>query len=115
SIAKGGGVVTGAAYVGWDSTYSFTAEGRQIPVADLAFLTFPKVPFGGFADFSAKGEGTFDVPRNDVRATIRDMRIGQEETGTVVGNLSMRGKDLIGDLNGTSARLSVTGQGRISL
>jgi len=115
SIAKGGGVVTGAAYVGWDSTYSFTAEGRQIPVADLAFLTFPKVPFGGFADFSAKGEGTFDVPRNDVRATIRDMRIGQEEAGTVVGNLSMRGKDLIGDLNGTSARLSVTGQGRISL
>ena len=31
-IAKGAGTVTGAAFVGWDSTYSFNADGRRIPV-----------------------------------------------------------------------------------
>jgi hypothetical protein len=115
AIAKGTGTVTGAAYVGWDSTYSFEADGRQIPIADLAFLAFPKVPLGGSVDFTAKGEGTFDLPRNDVKAIIHDMRIGEEEAGNVVGNLELRGKDLIGDLSATSARLSVTGQGKISL
>src|SRR5262249_22410119 len=52
AIAKSTGAVTGAAYVGWDSTYSFDATGRQIPVADLAFLSYPKVPLGGSADFT---------------------------------------------------------------
>ena len=31
-IAKGTGTITGAAFVGWDSTYSFNADGRRIPV-----------------------------------------------------------------------------------
>ena len=29
--------VTGAAFVGWDATYSFNADGRRIPVEQLAF------------------------------------------------------------------------------
>ncbi|HYM23919.1 MAG TPA: translocation/assembly module TamB domain-containing protein, partial [Vicinamibacterales bacterium] len=114
-IAKGAGAVTGAAYIGWDSTYSFSAEGRQLPVGDLAFLAFPKVPLGGGAEFTANGRGTFDVPSNDIKATIRDMRIGDEAVGTVTGTLQMRGKDLSGDLNASSPRFTVTGQGRVQL
>ena len=115
AIAKSTGTVTGAAYVGWDSTYSFTADGRQIPVADLAFLGFPKVPLAGSADFTANGRGTFDFPQNDIKATIHDMRIGDEEAGNVTGTLAMRGKELSGDLNANAPRLTVTGQGRIAL
>jgi len=114
-IAKSSGTVTGAAYVGWDSTYSFSAEGRQIPVADLAFLKFPQVPLGGSADFTATGSGGFDSPSNDVKAQIRNMRIGDEEAGNVNGNLALRGRVLSGDLAANSPRLTVTGQGRINL
>ena len=32
ALAKGAGTVTGAAFVGWDSTYSFNVDGRRIPV-----------------------------------------------------------------------------------
>ena len=30
-MQKGGGTITGAAYVGWDGTYSFNADGRGSP------------------------------------------------------------------------------------
>ena len=36
NIAEGAGAITGAAYVGWDATYSFNADGRRIPVERIA-------------------------------------------------------------------------------
>ena len=47
NIAKGAGTVTGAAFVGWDSTYSFNADGRHIPVDRMAGLAYPRAPLSG--------------------------------------------------------------------
>jgi hypothetical protein len=39
---KGSGTVTGAAWVGWDGTYSFNADGRRIPMESLKKFEFPR-------------------------------------------------------------------------
>src|SRR5262249_31007941 len=65
-MAKGNGAVTGAAYVGWDATYSFNADGRRIPMDRVAFVQYPGASLSGQAEFTAAGNGTFEVPRNDI-------------------------------------------------
>ena len=40
-MKKGGGAVTGAAYVGWNGTYSFNVDGRGLAVETLALTTYP--------------------------------------------------------------------------
>src|SRR5262249_34738441 len=61
-MRKGSGTLNGAAFVGWDSTYSFNATGRRIPVEHFSFLTFPRAPMSGVADITADGRGTFESP-----------------------------------------------------
>src|SRR4029077_1548388 len=112
---KGTGAITGAAYVGWDSTYSFNADGRRIPAGQLAFLTYPGMPVTGTVEFSATGNGTFDVPRNDFKFRIGDLAVNAEAVGQATGDLALRGTDLSGQIDAASPRLSVTGTGRISL
>src|SRR5204863_221062 len=114
-IAKGAGVVTGAAYVGWDSTYSFNADGRRIPVEQIAAFNYPKAPLAGVAQFTAAGSATFDMPRYTVRFRIADLTVGEEPVGQVTGSLAVRGRELSGDLDLASPRLAVTGSGRIAL
>ena len=41
-IAKGTGAITGAAYVGWNGTYSFNAEGRGLAVESLDIADVPR-------------------------------------------------------------------------
>ena len=115
SIAKGTGTVTGAAFVGWDSTYSFNADGRRIPVGQLAALAFPRAPLSGIAEFTVGGSGTFDEPRYDVRYRVNDLVVAEEAVGQVTGTLALRGKELSGGVDVASPRLSVTGSGRIAL
>ncbi|OFW17577.1 MAG: hypothetical protein A3F69_02085 [Acidobacteria bacterium RIFCSPLOWO2_12_FULL_66_10] len=115
AIAKGTGAVTGAAYVGWDSTYSFNADGRRIPVEQLALLAFPRSPLSGIAAFTAGGSGTFDVPRYDVRFRVDDLFVAEEGVGQVTGTLALRGKELSGGVDVASPRLAITGTGRIAL
>ena len=114
-IAKSTGAITGAAFIGWDSTYSFNADGRRIPVGQIAFLTYPGVPLSGTVELSASGNGTFDVPRNDFEFRIRDLAVDKEAVGQVTGDLALRGTDLSGQIDAASPRLSVAGTGRISL
>ena len=38
---KAGGQMTGAAYVGWEGTYSFNFSGRRVPVESVHAMTFP--------------------------------------------------------------------------
>ena len=115
NIDKAGGTITGAAFVGWDSTYSFNADGRRIPVDRLALLRFPKAPLSGQAEFTAQGSGTFDVPRNDFKIRVNDLFVGEEGVGQVSGTLALRGKELSGDLDAASPRLAITGTGRVAL
>ena len=58
-------VVTGAAFVGWDSTYSFNADGRRIPVERIAAFAYPNAPLSGIVEFTAGGSGTRAVLGGD--------------------------------------------------
>jgi TamB, inner membrane protein subunit of TAM complex len=113
-IEKSGGVVTGAAYVGWDSTYSFNADGRRIAIAKIAAFNYPRTPLSGVAEFTAGGSGVFDAPRYDVRYRLSDVAVDEEPVGQVTGRLTLRSTEWSGDMDIASSRLAVTGTGRIS-
>jgi hypothetical protein len=115
NLAKDGGSVTGAAFVGWDSTYSFNADATRIPVEKIAAFNYPRAPLSGLASFTAVGSGTFDAPRYDVKFRVSDLFVAEEGVGQVTGSLALRGKELSGDVDAASPRLAVTGTGRIAL
>lgn len=113
---KSTGQMTGAAWVGWDGTYSFNADGSGIPVETLALMTFPQLPpFSGRLQFTAAGTGVFESPRYDVKFRIADLFIGSEGIGQVGGRLGIRGLDMNVDLEAASPRLTVSGSGRVTL
>lgn len=113
---KGGGLITGAAYVGWNGTYSFSVDARRIAVDTLALTSVPGYPpVTGTLEFTASGTGDFALPRYDVKANVRDLFIGDEGIGQMTGRLSMRGLLLTYEMETASARLAVSGTGRIEL
>ena len=114
-VSKSSGSLSGAAYVGWDSTYSFNADAVKIPVEHVAAFTFPKTPLSGVAEFTAGGSGTFDVPRYDVRFRVADLTVLDESIGQMTGTLARRGNELSGQVDASSPRLSATGTGRIAM
>jgi hypothetical protein len=114
-IKKSTGGVTGAAWVGWDGTYSFNADGRRIPVESLASVAFPRAPLSGLMQFNATGAGTFDEPRYDVKLAVDDLFAGDEGIGQLSGRLALRGELMTLDLEAASPRLVVSGSGRIAL
>jgi hypothetical protein len=115
-VRKSTGAVTGAAFVGWDGTYSFNADARRVPVESLAVARFPTLPLTGLLDFSASGSGTFDDPRYSVRGRVVDLFAGEEGLGQLTGRIEVRGDELsIAQLEGASPRLAVSGAGRITL
>ena len=77
SVVSGGGRGTGAAYIGWNGTYSFNFAANGIGVDSLALASESRLPLSGLLDFNAGGSGTFEVPRYDVRATMRDLFIAR--------------------------------------
>ena len=116
TVLKGGTTVTGAAYVGWNGTYSFNADARGLAVETLAVAAMESGPgFTGFFDFSATGSGTFDQPRFDVKFGVRDLFFGDEGVGEVSGRLSVRDTVLVYELEAASTRLAASGTGRIAL
>jgi translocation and assembly module TamB len=115
-LIKASGAVTGAAYVGWNGTYSFNAEGRGVAVESLDLTTFPDMPaLTGVLHFTAGGSGTFEEPRYDVRLDVQDLFFGDEGLGQVAGRLSIRNELLTYELEAASSRLAVSGTGRIAL
>jgi hypothetical protein len=114
-VRKGSGTITGAAYVGWNGTYSFDADGRRIPVERMDTLAFPLAPLSGTLQFTASGSGTFDEPRYDLRGRIDDLFAGDEGIGQVTARLGVRGELMTIELEAASPRLSVSGSGRIAL
>lgn len=113
---KRGGTITGAAWAGWDGTYSFNADGRGIPVESLAMMTYPDLPpFTGRLQFNASGTGVTDAPRYDVRFRIADLFIGSEGIGQVGGRLGIRDLDVNVDVEAASPRLTVSTTGRVTM
>jgi hypothetical protein len=112
---KGGGPLTGAAYVGWNGTYSFNLQGRQVPVESLAFARYPVAPLSGTMEFTGSGSGTFDDPRYDVRVSVSDLYASDEGIGEVSGRITVKDEVLALELDAASPRLAVSGTGRIAL
>ena len=114
-LRKSTGFVTGAAFVGWDGTYSFNADGRRLPLESLAGLPKSQNPLTGTVQFSANGSGSFEMPRYDVKLQIEDLFLGEEGIGQVTGRLGVRGTLLTMEVEAASPRLAVSGTGRIAL
>jgi hypothetical protein len=114
-IAKGDGRGTGAAYVGWNGTYSFTLNGRGIPVESVSLSKNASVPLSGLIDFTAGGSGTFEMPRYDVRGTVRDLFAGDEGIGQMLGEIGVTGDLMTVKVEVASSRLAISGSGRVAL
>jgi translocation and assembly module TamB len=114
-VTKSTGSATGAAWVGWDGTYSFNVDGRRIPVESLATARVPRAPLSGLLQFNATGAGTFESPRYDVKLRVDDLFAGDEGIGQLTARLALRGELLTADMEAASPRLSVSGSGRLAL
>src|SRR6185436_3795648 len=114
-IAKREGRGTGAAYVGWNGTYSFNLDGRAIPVETVSLSKKTSVPLSGLIDFTAGGSGTFESPRYNVRATVRDLFAGDEGIGQMIGEIGVTGDLMTVKLEVASSRLAISGSGRVAL
>ena len=113
--AKSTGEMTGAAYVGWEGTYSFSFSGRRVPVESVYALTFPQAPLTGVLEFTAAGSGRFESPQYAVRLGISDLFLHDEGVGEVTARLTVRDDTLGVELDAASPRLIVTGTGRLSM
>ncbi len=114
-LKKSTGTARGAAYVGWEGTYSFNFDGRKIPVESVDTFRYPQAPLIGELDFTAGGSGTFEAPQYDVRATVRDLFVSDEGIGQVSTRLSIRGTVMTFEMEAGSPRLALSGTGRIAL
>jgi hypothetical protein len=114
-ISKSTGSATGAAWVGWDGTYSFNVDGRRIPVESLVTARVPRAPLSGLLQFNANGAGEFESPRYDVKLRVDDLFAGDEGIGQLTARLALRGDLLTADMEAASPRLSVSGSGRLAL
>lgn len=115
-VQKVSGEVTGAAFVGWNGSYTFNADGQHLPVETLRAAAFTNMPaLTGVVGFSATGSATFKDPRVDVKMTVQDLFVGDEGVGQVTGRLSVRETLLTFELEAASPRLAVSGTGRIAL
>lgn len=115
SATKSTGTITGAAFVGWNGTYSFTANGRRIPMEHVHAAAYPQTPFSGLMGFTASGGGSFESPRNDVVISVNDLFVGDEGIGQVTLTLGVRGETLTVNLEAASPRFVVSGGGSISM
>jgi hypothetical protein len=113
--AKSTGAMTGAAYVGWEGSYSFNVSGRDIPVETVNALKYPQMQPSGQLDFTASGSGLFESPRFDVRLGIQDLYIKDEGVGAVTMRLGVRNNTLNLEMDAASPRLVVAGSGQIAL
>lgn len=115
-IRKSLGRGVGAAFVGFDGTYSFNLNGQRLPVSDVSVLQIAGLPpLTGLLDFTAEGNGVFDVPTYDVKGSVSDVFLGEEGIGRVTGDLALRGDILNVKLEAASARLAVSGSGRVAM
>ncbi len=114
-MKKGGGTAEGAAFVGWNGTYSFNADGQRMPVESVQAVQYPDLPLTGVMTFTAGGSGSFESPRYQFRSQIRDLFLKDEGIGDVTTRLEVRGTVMTMELEAASPRLAVSGTGRVEL
>jgi hypothetical protein len=84
---KGGGRGTGAAFVGWNGTYSFNFEARNIAVETLTATSQSTLPLSGLIDVTAGGSGRFEKPQYEARLTVRDFFVADSATTDTLASL----------------------------
>ena len=114
-VRKGEGQVTGAAFIGWDGTYSFNADGRDIEMASIESVRYAQVPLVGLARFTASGVGAFVDPRYEVRGSIADLVVSNEPVGQVTGRVDVRDGVMGLEVEAASPQLAISGSGRVDL
>ena len=115
-MRKGEGTGSGAAFVGWDGSYVFNLDARNVGVETLALIPELPAPLSGTLGFTASGVGQFDDPRYEIRRLrVVDLFIGDEEVGQVTGRLDVREGSLTLDLEGASSSLAVSVFGSVAL
>lgn len=116
NLTKGLGRVTGDSWIGWNNTYVFAADGRQLPIESLENFKVPMAPLTGMLAFKSRGEGNFGSPTYEFDGTVADLYAGDEGIGQVHGKLTVRDNVLtIDQLDAVSNRLQVSGSGSIAL
>jgi hypothetical protein len=115
-MRKGAGRMFGAARIGWDGTYVFSADGEGVPVETLDNFKIEGAPLTGSLRFKVSGAGEFEVPTYTFEASIEDLFVGDEGIGAVSGRVAMVGDVMtIERLVAASSRLQVLGTGTIVL
>ena len=114
-MAKGGGIITGAAFVGWDGTYTFNADGRRIPMAEMAAVQSDEAQLSGTLLFTASGVGAFEAPAYDVRGRVDGLFVAGEEVGQVTGRIGVRNEEATLEIEAASSRLAISALGRVAL
>ena len=114
-MVKGGGLITGAAFVDWDGTYTFNADGRRIPMSNMVSVQNARAPLSGTLDFTASGVGAFEKPEYDVRGRIEDLFVSDEAVGQATGRIGVRNGEATVEIEAASPRLAVSALGRVSL
>ena len=114
-MKKGSGLAEGAAFVGWNGTYSFNAASRGLPLESVKAAAYPQAQLSGILEFNADGSGTFESPRYQFRGRIRDLFVKDEGIGEVTGRLDVRDETMTVELEAASPRLAVSGTARIEL
>lgn len=114
-LVKGTGRGKGTAFVGWNATYSFSFDGTAIPLDSLAVARNSPFPLSGLIDFTAGGSGSFDMPRYDVHAVLRDFFLKDEGVGVVTGDIGITGDLMTLRLEAASERLQISGRGQVAL
>lgn len=113
-MRKSTGLMTGAAQVIWEGSYTFNADATKIPMESVVTANYADTPLSGILEFSASGAGLFDAPNYDVRGRINDLVLRDEAIGQVSGRIGVRADTVNLEIEAASPRLAISGSGRIA-
>jgi hypothetical protein len=110
------GLIQGAARIGWDGTYDFSATGSGIDVETLDNFKVPSAPLSGRLTINnVHGSGTFAAPQYSFDGSISDLFVGDEGIGPVASRFTVNNDVMaIEYFQIGSSRVTVNGVGTIA-
>jgi translocation and assembly module TamB len=111
-VRKASGRITGNLRLRFaDYHVAFDAAGAVIPIEQLEWLRFPRVPLAGQLSFQLRGEGPLNAPVAEGSARLVDLRVGDELLGSFETRLRADGRRVRAEL--TSAMADGSAQGTL--
>jgi len=98
SLAKSNSAITGAAFVGWDSTYSFDATGRRLPIRSPDALRLAEASAHRHRRVRGARQRHVRRPAFDVKFASAISSTARKASADVSGTLVRRGKELNGEV-----------------